>query len=74
MARAKIATVKGSKAVVLPDDIARRLHLMAGDTVYVRETSRGIEISAMSPMEEDDLRSAQEAMRAYREKWRFAGG
>lgn len=74
MARAKIATVKGKKAIVLPDDIARRLHLHPGDAVYVRETGRGIEITGMSPTEEDDLRNAQETMRAYREKWRFAGG
>lgn len=74
MARAKIATVKGKTAIVLPDGIAERLHVAAGETVYIRETSRGVEISAMSPMEEDDLRNAQKAMRAYREKWRFAGG
>lgn len=74
MARAKITSIKGKKAVVLPDDIARKLHLMAGDTVYIRETGRGIEISGMTPTEEDDLRTAQEAMKAYREKWRFAGG
>ncbi|WP_416899588.1 MAG: hypothetical protein ACMVY4_07750 [Minwuia sp.] len=74
MARAKITKANGRTAVVLPDELAEKFRLGSGGTVYIRETGRGFEVSAMTPGEENDLRQAQESLRQYKQNWRYAGG
>jgi len=74
MARAKISKVRGKTAITLPDDLAKRFKLLPGATIYVRETSRSLEISGLSPADDNDMRNAQETIRQYKENWRYAGG
>lgn len=74
MARAKISNIRGRTAIVLPDDVAEKFNMMSGETVYVRETSRGLEISGMSPSDDNEMRNAQATIRMYKENWRYAGG
>jgi len=74
MARAKISRTQGKTSVVLPDDLAKRLRLLHGDTVYVRETARGFEVTGISPSDDNDIRQAQETVREYKDRWRYAGG
>ncbi|WP_417514043.1 hypothetical protein [Minwuia sp.] len=73
MARAKISKVGGRTAVILPDEVAERFELFAGETVYVRDSARGLEITGMSPTEENDLRNGQRTLNHYRHHWRYAG-
>lgn len=74
MPRAKITRSQGKTSVVLPDDLAQRFQLLQGDTVYVRETARGFEITGISPADERGIRDAQEKARQYKDRWRYAGG
>lgn len=74
MARAKISTSKGRTAVLLPEDIADKFRLMPGQTVYVHETARGLEISGMSPADDNEMRNAQATIQMYKDNWRYAGG
>jgi hypothetical protein len=74
MAQAKIEKQNGKTVLVLPDEIAHKFRGRPNGTVYVRETSRGIEVTSFSHSEDYDIRHAQEKERAYRRNWRFAGG
>lgn len=72
--RTRLVRSGAELCVALPEEVVARLRLSAGDTVYLRETGQGIELTLMDPSDEDTLRQSQESMRRYRQQWRFAGG
>ena len=74
MARAQISNIRGRTAIVLPDEVANKFNVLSGETVYVRETARGLEISGMSPADDNDMRYAQATIQMYKDNWRYAGG
>jgi putative addiction module antidote len=41
----KVTTVGNSTGVILPKELLEKLRIGKGDTLYVTETSRGIELS-----------------------------
>ena len=67
----KIRRAGGSLAATLPKEMVDRLHLEAGDSVYVVETDRGLLLTPYDPRFEDALtlyrRGAQRYRNALRE-------
>lgn len=63
----KITTVGSSAGVVLPKDLLHRLRVDKGDTLYVLETPRGIEISPYDPDFAEQMEVAERVMREDRD-------
>lgn len=62
----KLRRAGGSIAATLPKDMADRLKLAAGDTVFAVETERGILITPYDPETEEALAIAAKVARGYR--------
>jgi putative addiction module antidote len=56
----------GSISATLPEDMADRLHLSAGDTVIAVETDRGILLTPYDPQTEQALTLAVKVSGRYR--------
>ena len=67
----RIRRAGGSLAATLPKEMVDRLHLEAGDSVYVVETDRGLLLTPYDPTFEEALslyrRGAQRYRNALRE-------
>jgi putative addiction module antidote len=59
----KLMTVGDSVGVILPEEILARLRVRAGDTLYVIETRRGIELTPHDPELTAQTDAAERAMR-----------
>jgi putative addiction module antidote len=62
----KLRKAGGSIAATLPRDMAERLHLEAGDSVFAIETSSGILLTPYDPDVEEALSIAAEVSGTYR--------
>ncbi|MCX8007159.1 MAG: AbrB/MazE/SpoVT family DNA-binding domain-containing protein [Coriobacteriia bacterium] len=62
----KLRRAGGSISATLPKDMADRLKLAAGDTVFAIETERGILITPYDPETEEALAIASKVARKYR--------
>ncbi len=62
----KLRRAGGSISATLPKDMADRLKLEAGDTVFAIETERGILITPYDPEIEEALAIAGKVARKYR--------
>ena len=67
MTTLKITTVGNSAGVVLPRELLHRLRVEKGDTLYVLETPRGIELIPYNPEIAGQLEAAEEVMREDRD-------
>lgn len=56
----------GSVTATLPKDIAERLHVKAGDTIYAIETDRGVLLTPYDPAFGEALQAFEEVRRQYR--------
>jgi antitoxin MazE len=56
----------GSVTATLPKDIAERLHVKPGDTIYAIETDRGVLLTPYDPSFGEALRAFEEVRRQYR--------
>lgn len=56
----------GSVTATLPKDMADRLHVGPGDTVYAIETDRGVLLTPYDPDFEDALSAFEQVRRQYR--------
>jgi putative addiction module antidote len=63
----KVTTVGSSAGVVLPKDLLERLRVQKGDTLYVLETPRGIEITPYDPSFAEQVEVAERVMREDRD-------
>lgn len=63
----KLTTVGDSVGVILPEEILARLRVRAGDTLYVIETRRGIELTPHDPELVAQTEAAERAMREDRD-------
>ncbi|HJW76037.1 MAG TPA: AbrB/MazE/SpoVT family DNA-binding domain-containing protein [Thermoleophilia bacterium] len=62
----KLRKVGGSIGATLPKDMAARLHLAAGDSVFAVETDRGILLTPYDPETEEALAVAAKVAGRYR--------
>jgi putative addiction module antidote len=67
MATLKLTTVGNSVGVVLPKEILQRLRVEKGDTLYVLETPRGIELTPYDPQFAAQMEEAEQVMREDRD-------
>lgn len=66
-AKLKITTVGNSVGVILPKEVLARLRVEKGDTVYVTETPKGIEISAFDERFARQMEAGERVMRKHRD-------
>lgn len=64
--RVKLRRMGGSISITLPEDMAQRLHLEAGDDLLAVETANGILLTPYDPDVDDGLAIAVEARQRYR--------
>ena len=62
----KLRQAGGSISATLPKDMAERLHLAAGDTIFAIETDRGILLTPYDPEAEEALAIASKVAGKYR--------
>jgi putative addiction module antidote len=74
MATLKITTVGNSVGVVLPREILDRLRVQKGDSLYVLETPRGIELTPYDPEFAQQMDAAESVMREDRDALRKLAG
>jgi putative addiction module antidote len=67
MASLKLTTIGNSTGVVLPKEILQRLRVDRGDTLYVIETARGIELTPYDPDFAAQMEVAERVMREDRD-------
>lgn len=63
----KITTVGNSIGVILPKDVLARLRVSKGDTVYVTETPRGVELTAYDEKFARQMEVGERVMRKHRD-------
>jgi len=63
----RLTTVGNSTGVVLPKEILQRLRVERGDTLYVIETSNGIELTPYDPEFGHQMEVAERVMREDRD-------
>jgi putative addiction module antidote len=63
----KLTTVGNSTGVVIPKEILERLRVDKGDTLYVVETPRGIELTPYNPEFATQMEVAERVMREDRD-------
>lgn len=66
MLKLTVRQVGNSTGIILPKEALARLHIGAGDQVFLIETPTGYEVTPYDPEFEAQLESAQKGMRAYR--------
>jgi putative addiction module antidote len=73
MVTLKLTTVGNSVGVVLPKEILQRLRVERGDSLYVLETPRGIELTPYDPQFAAQMEQAEQVMREDRDVLRKLG-
>ena len=66
-AKLKITTIGNSIGVILPKEILARLRVTKGDSVYVTETPKGIEITAYDENYARQMEVGEKIMREDRD-------
>jgi putative addiction module antidote len=67
MSSLKLTTIGNSTGVILPKEILQRLRVDRGDTLYVIETARGIELTPYDPEFAGQMEVAERVMREDRD-------
>ena len=65
-ATVKVTTVGNSIGIVLPKDVLERLHIEEGDTLYIRETPGGVQLTPYKPEFARVVRAGRRATSNYR--------
>jgi putative addiction module antidote len=66
----KITTIGNSTGIILPKEILEKLRVSKGDTLFVIETSNGIELTAYNPEVAEQMKLAEQVMREDRDALR----
>jgi len=61
-----VRQIGNSTGIILSKEALARLHVNAGDDLFLVETPGGYEVTPYDPEFEAQLKSAQKGMRAYR--------
>jgi putative addiction module antidote len=64
--KVKVTTVGNSAGVVLPKEVLAKMRVQKGDSLYLRETPDGVELSAYDPEFDREMATARTVMRRYR--------
>jgi putative addiction module antidote len=67
MTTLKLTTIGNSTGVVLPKELLQHLRVDRGDTLYVIETARGIELTPYDPDFATQMEVAERVMREDRD-------
>lgn len=70
MTELKLSKIGNSVGLVLPKEILARLHLEAGDAVYLTESSEGVRLTPYDPTFARQMKSAEKVMKRDREVFR----
>ena len=70
MTTLKLTVVGNSTGIILPKEILDRLRVQKGDSLYVLETPRGIELTAYDPEFAAQMDAAEQVMREDRDALR----
>jgi putative addiction module antidote len=70
MTTLKLTTIGHSVGLILPKEILQRLRVRKGDTLYVLETARGIELTPYDPDFAAQMEHAEHVMREDRDALR----
>lgn len=62
----KVTGIGNSLGVILPKELVAKLKAEKGDTLFVTETSNGIELSRYDPDFERQMEAGREVARKYR--------
>lgn len=65
--KAKIISVGNSAGIILPKEVLDSLKVEKGDTLYIRETTSGYEVSPYDPEFERTMELAEKVMREDRD-------
>ena len=63
----KVTTVGNSIGVILPKDVLARLRVSKGDTIYLTETPKGVELSAYDERFARQMEIGERVMRKHRD-------
>lgn len=66
MVKVTVRQIGNSTGIILPKEALSRLHVNAGDELFLVETPDGYQVTPYDPEFELQLKSAQKGMRAYR--------
>ncbi|MGI0481421.1 AbrB/MazE/SpoVT family DNA-binding domain-containing protein [Geminocystis sp. CENA526] len=66
MFKLKVTTVGNSTGIVLPKEVLAKMHIEKGDNLYLTPTSNGFEITPYNPEFEQEMETAREVMKQYR--------
>jgi putative addiction module antidote len=66
----KVTTVGNSVGVILPKELLERLRVQKGDSLYVIETTQGIELTPYNPEFARQMDAAERVMREDRDALR----
>ncbi|AFZ53176.1 AbrB/MazE/SpoVT family DNA-binding domain-containing protein [Cyanobacterium aponinum UTEX 3222] len=66
MFRLKVTTVGNSTGVILPKEVLAKMHVEKGDNLYLTPTPNGFEITPYNPEFEQEMETAREIMKQYR--------
>ena len=64
--RAAITQISKSTGIVLPKEVAARLKVKNGDSVFLTETTEGYTVTHFDPEFEAQMNAARRGMAAYR--------
>lgn len=66
MFKLKVTTIGNSTGVVLPKEVLAKMHIEKGDNLYLTPTPNGFEITPYNPEFEQEMETAREVMKQYR--------
>ena len=64
--RAAVTQIGNSTGVILPKEVAARLKVKKGDSVFLPETPDGYTVTPYDPEFEDQIKAARRGMARYR--------
>lgn len=64
--RATVTQIGNSTGLILPKEVAARLKVKKGDSVYLTETPEGYSVTPYDPEFEAQMESARKGMARYR--------
>jgi putative addiction module antidote len=66
MFKLKVTTVGNSTGVILPKEVLAKMQVEEGDNLYLTETANGFEISPYDPEFAEEMETARQVMKQYR--------